>query len=280
MLWERVSDRLLRLREIFKKAATTDQQRLETTLIMADVGVKFARQLAESVTNTAYPLDRLKTEMIKLIERPSVYRSSARPEITVVCGVNGSGKTTTVAKLAYYWSNQNRKVIVASADTYRDAASEQLELWARKANVDIVTSQHGQDGASVAFDTVNHALQKSYDCVIVDTAGRLHTRSDLMEELKKIKRVIGKVKPGAPERILLTIDASLGQNSIKQAQVFNAAVGVTGLVLTKMDGTAKGGAIIPIVNELNMPVEFIGLGEDIDDLVPFNPEEFVEALFE
>ncbi len=278
MLWKPLKDRLSRLREIFKKISPADPH-IEETLILADVGVKFARVLTEQIASSQNPIARLKAEMIKLIDRPRINNQSVPPEVIIVCGINGSGKTTTVAKLAHYYSNQGKKVIIASADTYRDGASLQLEIWAKKADVDIVASQQGQDGASVVFDAIERARSKGYDLVIVDTAGRLHTRIDLMEELKKIKKVIEKVKPGGPEKIVLTIDASLGQNSIKQAQVFNQAVGITGLILTKMDGTAKGGAIIPIVNELNVPVEFIGVGEGIEDLIPFDAQEFVEALF-
>ncbi|MEO0225899.1 MAG: signal recognition particle-docking protein FtsY [candidate division WOR-3 bacterium] len=279
MLWENLKTRLSRLREIFKRARSGEISEIEQTLILADIGIKFSRKLIEQISTAADPVEKLKGEMIRLLSRPMPTKSFEPPEIILVCGVNGSGKTTTVAKLAHYYSGQQKKVVVACSDTYRDAASLQLEIWSKKAGVDIVTSQKGQDGASVAFDAINHARARNFDCVIVDTAGRLHTRIDLMEELKKIKRVIGKIKEGGPDRILLTIDATLGQNSIKQAQAFHNAIGITGIILTKMDGTAKGGAIIPIVNELNVPVEFLGVGEELDDLVPFRPREFVEALF-
>ncbi len=278
MLWKNLRERLTRLRELFKKISTTETQELQTALILADVGEKYSRLLTER-TAKGKSLDTLKKEITELLTKPKIAISTPPPEIILVVGVNGSGKTTTIAKLAHYFSKQGKSIIAASSDTYRDAASLQLEIWAKKVAIDIVTSQQGQDGASVAFDAIKKAQAKNVDFVIVDSAGRLHTRADLMEELKKIKRVIGKVKSGAPERILLTIDATLGQNSIKQAMVFNEAIGITGLVLTKMDGTAKGGAIIPIVNELNVPIEFIGVGEDVDDLVPFDPKEFVETLF-
>lgn len=278
MLWKALSSRLFKLRELFNRVDPADRQTTQDALILADVGVRFAQLLTDHVSKSKTGVAALKDEIVRLIERPRKMSTPVPPEVIMVAGVNGSGKTTTVAKLAHHYAAQGKKVIVVSADTYRDAASEQLEIWARKAGVDIVTSQLGQDGASVAYDAVTRAVAQGYDYVLVDTAGRLHTRSDLLEELKKIKRVIGKLKPGSPEQILLTIDASLGQNSIRQAVAFNAAVGLTGLVLTKMDGTAKGGAIIPIVDALNVPVEFIAVGEAIDDLFPFDAVAFVTAL--
>ncbi len=280
MPWKALSRPLAKLRELFQRVNPADRSATQDALILADVGVRFAQLLTDRVVGSNTGLEALKHEMVRLIDRPQKESAASPPEIIMVAGVNGSGKTTTVAKLAHHYAVQGRKVIVVSADTYRDAASEQLEIWAGKAGVDIVTSQLGQDGASVAYDAVSRALAQGYDCVLIDTAGRLHTRSDLLEELKKIKRVIGKLKPGAPEQILLTIDASLGQNSIQQAAVFHAAIGVTGLVLTKMDGTAKGGAIIPIVDTLNVPVEFVATGEAIGDIARFDAKEFVDALFD
>lgn len=279
MLWKRVKERLSELRNLFKKTSETTGSSLEEALILADVGNKFSRHLTEIISKAQSPVQALREEITKLLDRPKTPPLFLPPEVIMVVGVNGSGKTTTVAKLAHYLGEHQKKVLVVSADTYRDAANLQLEIWAKRAGVDIVTSQQGQDGASVAYDGVARAVSKNIDCVLVDTAGRLHTRVDLLEELKKIKRVIGKVKPGAPEKVLLTIDATLGQNSIRQAVTFNEAIGITGLVLTKLDGTAKGGAIIPIVNELNIPVEFLCLGEDIDDIVEFDAKEFADALF-
>jgi fused signal recognition particle receptor len=200
------------------------------------------------------------------------------PHIIMVSGVNGSGKTTTVAKLAYRY-RRTGTVILASGDTYRDAGHEQLEIWAQRAGVEIVGSQKGQDAGAVVYDTIAKALQKNIDTVLIDTAGRLHTRSDLLEELKKIRRVITKLKARGPDLNLLTIDATLGQNSIQQARVFTHAIDINGLVLTKCDGTAKGGAVIPICNELHLPILFLGVGESIEDLIEFDPQAFVDILF-
>ncbi len=176
--------------------------------------------------------------------------------------------------------SKKEKVILVCADTYRDASSEQLEIWAQRAGVEIVASQKGQDAAAVVFDAISKARAKSIDTILIDTAGRLHTRSDLMDELKKIRRVIIKLKPTGPDLNILTIDANLGQNSIQQARVFTQETGVNSLILTKFDGTAKGGAIIPICNELKLPVLYLGIGEDIEDIIEFDPHTFVEALFE
>jgi len=221
----------------------------------------------------------LKKELVDLlgIDIPKI--GIEKPTIVMVSGVNGSGKTTTVAKLANIYQ-QHERVILASGDTYRDAASEQLGIWALRVNVEIVTSQKGQDAAAVVFDTISRAKAKSIDRVLVDTAGRLHTRGDLMAELKKIRQVITKFRPQGPDLNILTIDANLGQNSIQQARVFTKEIGINGLILTKFDGTSKGGAIIPICNELNLPVLYLGIGEGLDDIVEFEPQLFVDTLFE
>jgi fused signal recognition particle receptor len=203
----------------------------------------------------------------------------SNPLIILIVGVNGTGKTTSIAKLAKLYSDQGKKVMVAACDTFRAAALEQLSIWAQRAGVDIVKSQPNQDPASVAFDAVKSALAKKIDVVIVDTAGRLHTKYNLMEELKKIKRVMGKSLEGAPQDVFLVLDATTGQNGISQAKMFDEAVGLTGIILAKLDGTAKGGIVIAIANELKIPVRYVGLGEKIDDLEEFDPKDFVEALF-
>jgi fused signal recognition particle receptor len=206
--------------------------------------------------------------------------ASAKPFVVMVVGVNGAGKTTTIGKMAYQYRQAGHKVIIGAADTFRAAANEQLEIWAQRAGVDIVQQSHGADPASVAFDAINSALSKHADVVIIDTAGRLHTKTNLMEELKKIKRVMAKRLPGAPHEVLLVLDATTGQNGLQQVKHFTEAVEVTGLVLTKLDGTAKGGIVLAISNEMKMPVKFIGVGEKIDDLQVFDPRAFVGALFE
>ncbi len=202
-----------------------------------------------------------------------------KPHVIMIVGVNGVGKTTTIGKLAYNYRSAGKRVIIGAADTFRAAANEQLEIWARRAGVEIVAQRHGSDPASVAYDTLKAAIARGTDVVIVDTAGRLHTKSNLMEELKKIRRVMGKLMPDAPHEVLLVLDATTGQNAIQQALQFRKAVDVNGLVVTKLDGTAKGGVVIGISNELGVPVKYIGVGEQIDDLQVFDKDAFVDALF-
>jgi fused signal recognition particle receptor len=204
----------------------------------------------------------------------------AKPHVIMIVGVNGGGKTTTIGKMAHNFKQAGKFVMIGAADTFRAAANEQLEIWARRAGVDIVRQPQGADPASVAFDTLGSALARNADVVIIDTAGRLHTKTNLMEELKKIKRVLGKRLPGAPHEILLVLDATTGQNALQQARLFHEAVGVTGLVLTKLDGTAKGGIVLAVSTELKIPVKYLGVGEQIDDLQPFDRQVFVDALFE
>jgi fused signal recognition particle receptor len=196
-----------------------------------------------------------------------------------VVGINGVGKTTTIGKLAHLYVRDGRKVVIAAADTFRAAANEQLQIWADRARAMLVRQSQGADPAAVAFDAVAAAISQGADVVIVDTAGRLHTRVNLMEELSKIKRVIQKRLPGAPHEVLLVLDASTGQNGLQQARQFDASVGVTGLVLTKLDGTAKGGIVLAVTREMRVPVRFIGVGEGLEDLQPFDAESFVAALF-
>lgn len=202
------------------------------------------------------------------------------PHTIMVVGVNGVGKTTTIGKLAHNYRNAGKKVIIGAADTFRAAANEQLEIWAERASVDIVQQAHGADPAAVAYDTLKAAIARKSDVVIIDTAGRLHNKANLMAELEKISRVMRKLKVDAPNEVFLTLDATTGQNALQQAKEFAKVSKLTGLVLTKLDGTAKGGIIIAITNELKLPVRYIGVGEKIDDLQPFNPVDFVEALFE
>jgi fused signal recognition particle receptor len=205
---------------------------------------------------------------------------AVKPFVIMVVGINGVGKTTSIGKLAHQYIKSGKKVVIAAADTFRAAANEQLDVWAKRAGAEIISQAQGSDPAAVAFDAVNSALAKGADVVIIDTAGRLHTKVNLMEELKKIKRVVQKQNPEFPHEVLLVLDASTGQNGVQQAKQFSAAVGVTGLILTKLDGTAKGGIVLAIAKELGLRVKFIGVGEGIDDLQPFDREAFVDALFE
>ncbi len=209
------------------------------------------------------------------------FNSTKKPYVLMIVGVNGVGKTTSVGKLAYNFKKAGKSVLIGSADTFRAAANEQLDIWAKRADVEIIQNPKTSDPASVAFDTINSAVRKNTDVVIIDTAGRLHNKTHLMEELKKIKRVVQKVIPDAPHEIFIAIDATTGQNGLNQAKEFsNALEGLTGIILTKLDGTAKGGIVIKINNELNIPVRFIGVGEQIDDLQLFDSENFVEALLQ
>jgi fused signal recognition particle receptor len=279
-------EKLAKTRQLFSRLISSPQtnlEELEAALLSADVGVRATRLLLDAVRcGKAQPKQLLKQEIVRLLSsavkpQPSV---AELPAVIMVVGVNGSGKTTTVGKLCHYYARQGKKVVVAAADTYRDAASEQLGIWAERAEVMWVRSQKGQDAAAVAFDTINKAMQQRFDIVFVDTAGRLHTRKDLMAEVGKIKRVCSRVKLGAPDEIWLVLDATVGQNGIRQAQTFNEQLGLTGVIITKLDGTAKGGVLIPVVMELGLPVRFIGTGEGISDLEPFDPEAYARALID
>ena len=273
----------------------TTLEELETTLIGADLGFDLTSALITRLRERVglreagseqavmacmkeFLQERLAT--VSSNGRRDFFSPPNRPQVIMIVGVNGVGKTTTIAKLANRFREHGRSVLVAAADTFRAAASEQLDIWAKRADVEIIKTQHGADPASVAFDAVQSAQAKNTEIVIVDTAGRLHTKSNLMEEMKKISRVMSRVIPAAPHEVLLVIDATTGQNGLRQAEVFSAAVGVTGLVITKLDGTAKGGIVFSIQEKLKIPVRFIRVGEGIDDLQPFDPAEFVAALFE
>jgi fused signal recognition particle receptor len=280
----KLASSLAKTRHVFQRllvAANTEE--LEEALLAADVGIKATEILTEKVKHAAGDRrDVLETEISRLLSPPQSPASSPQspPLVVMIVGVNGSGKTTTVGKLCRLFADQGQRVVVAAADTYRDAAAEQLGIWAKRAGVEIVSSVQGQDAAAVAFDTIQKAVQKSIDVVLVDTAGRLHTRRDLMDEAVKIKRVCAKVKPGAPDEVWLVLDATVGQNGLRQAAAFNEQLGLTGLVITKLDGTAKGGVLIPIVMELGVPVRFTGTGEGLDDIEPFDPQAYAKALFE
>lgn len=265
-------------------------EELEEALITSDVGAHAAQEvisfLKEKVrkgeaTGISSIKDTLKNSLVSLLGSSTpVVMFGDKPFVILIIGVNGVGKTTTIGKLASRFVSQGHSVMLAAADTFRAAAIEQLEIWAKRAGASIVKHQSGSDPAAVAFDAIVSAKNKKIDVVIIDTAGRLHTKSPLMEELKKVKRVIQKAMPSAPHEVILVVDATTGQNALRQAQLFNDAIGITGVALTKLDGTAKGGIVFAIRKELGIPVRLIGIGEGVDDLRDFDPKEFVEALFD
>ncbi len=263
-------------------------EELEALLFSADLGVKTAESLLATVRERAQGGDaaavrRVLREAIldklRPIERPAP-ASGGPPRVILVLGVNGSGKTTTIGKLAARYRSQGQRVVLGAGDTFRAAATEQLEVWGERVGCEVVKGQPGADPAAVAFDTVKAAGARGADVAIVDTAGRLQTRAPLMEELGKIVRVIGRDLPGAPHETLLVLDANTGQNAISQARLFTEVAGVTGLVLTKLDGTAKGGVIVGLADEFGIPVRYVGVGEGVEDLREFSAQEFVDALFE
>jgi fused signal recognition particle receptor len=263
-------------------------EEIEEILIMADVGPQATQSLITAIreqkariSNSGDLKNVLKDEMKKILKHaPKIMCAGEKPYIILTVGVNGTGKTTTIGKLARRFTDQGFTVTLAAADTFRAAAIEQLEIWAQRAGAHIVKHRSGADPAAVAYDAVSSAKTKSIDTVIIDTAGRLHTKTNLMEELKKINRVIGREVPSAPHEVLLVVDATSGQNAISQAKMFNEAVNVTGIALTKLDGTAKGGIILAINKELGIPVKLIGVGEGVDDLQDFDAGEFINALFD
>lgn len=262
---------------------------LETILLTADVGVAATQTLLEQIksrvkrhnlSDTTELRDALKQALLELLtplER-SLDTSTAKPFVIMLAGVNGTGKTTTIGKLANYFQAQGKSVLIAAGDTFRAAAREQLQVWGDRNNVHVIANESG-DSAAVIFDAVNSAKARGVDIVLADTAGRLPTQLNLMDEIRKVQRVIDKAMPGAPHEILLVLDANTGQNAVTQVKAFDGALKVTGLVLSKLDGTAKGGVIAAIAQSRPIPIRYIGVGENIDDLRPFNADEFVEALF-
>ncbi len=258
-------------------------ERLEEALIAADVGVPATAELVQRLearpdAGGAGLTEALTEEIARMLGQPAQLNVQARPSVILVVGVNGTGKTTTIGKLAAKLSEHGHSVLVAAADTFRAAAEEQLEIWAQRADADFVGSERGGDPAAVAFDAIGAAESRGRDVVVVDTAGRLHTQANLMEELAKVRRVIGQRLEGAPHETLLVVDATTGQNGLQQARLFGQAVEVTGIALTKLDGSAKGGIAIAIAHELGLPVKLIGIGEGLEDLRPFDSEEFARAL--
>jgi fused signal recognition particle receptor len=256
-------------------------ERLEEALIAADVGVPATAELVgrlEARGEVGDLTEALVEEASAMLGEPGRLHVQERPSVVLVVGVNGTGKTTTIGKLAHHLHEHGRSVIVAAADTFRAAAEEQLEIWAERAQADFVGSDRGGDPAAVAYDAIEAASARSRDVVLVDTAGRLHTQTNLMEELAKVRRVIEGRLESAPHETLLVVDATSGQNGVRQAQLFGEAVQVTGVALTKLDGSAKGGVALAIAHELGLPVKLVGVGESVEDLRPFNPRDFARAL--
>jgi fused signal recognition particle receptor len=266
---------------------------LEMQLVMSDVGVEATRQVIdnleqsvarEEMADARALVGSLKQELVDLLEPCKtpldVTASQKAPFVILVVGVNGVGKTTTIGKLAKYYQSQGKSVMLAAGDTFRAAAVEQLQVWGERNEVPVIAQHTGADSASVIFDAVQAAQARGTDIIIADTAGRLHNKNNLMDELSKVVRVMQKLDGTAPHEVMLVLDAATGQNALNQAEQFRKAVGVTGVALTKLDGTAKGGVIFAIAKQLGLPIRFIGVGEQIDDLRPFRPEDFVEALFD
>lgn len=282
-----------RIKSLFRGKIDADTlEKLEQLFFEADLGVQTSSELIEKIKefHKQYPnmdgdslLNKIKEELVIILKKypPDLIEGPAEtPTVILIVGVNGNGKTTSVAKLAKRYKNNNKKVLIAAADTFRAAAMEQLEVWANRLNIDIVKGKPGSDPAAVTFDALSAAKARKADILIIDTAGRLHTKTDLMQELEKIKRSCNKVLPGSPHETLLILDATTGQNAIDQAKTFHKFTPITGIILTKLDGTARGGIVINIQRQLGLPIKFIGVGEGLDDLEPFNPENFVTALFD
>lgn len=262
----------------------------EETLVTSDLGVSTTMKLRQEIekqiekkssTDPAEIKKSLKSTILTILKNAEgeVKTANIKPFVIMVAGVNGVGKTTTIGKLAYKFKEEGKKVMVAAADTFRAAAVDQLEIWSNRVSSEFIKGQMGSDPSAVAYDAVKAAISRNMDILIIDTAGRLHTRSNLMEELKKLRKVVGRELEGAPHETILVLDATTGQNAVQQAKLFDEALKLTGIALTKLDGTAKGGVIVSIANELKIPVKYIGIGESLKDLRDFNAEEFVEALF-
>ena len=285
-LTERLRDSFRRTREKLGLGANLDEavdfEALEESLLLADVGLPAAREILETLRSRRGSVrQNLRAILLEIVSRPSEGALAPRagtPRVTMVVGVNGAGKTTSVAKLARKLASLDRKVLVVAGDTFRAAAQEQLGVWADRTGVDIVGGEPGRDPASVVHDGLSRAVSDSFDEVLVDTAGRLHTKRPLMDELAKVARIASRVIPEAPHETLLVLDATVGGNGLRQAREFTSALKVTGIVLAKMDGTARGGIVVAVAKELGIPVRYVGVGEGAADLLPFSPEAFVDAL--
>lgn len=280
-----------KLGSIFKASVKIDEdffEELEETLITADIGAETSIEICDrlraqvkeqGITDSTEVLAAMKAIIAEMISGDNRLSLNTKPAVITMIGVNGAGKTTTVGKLSANLKKEGKKVLVAAADVFRAAAIEQLNVWTDRAGVDIIKREEGSDPAAVVYDACTKVAEEDYDVLIIDTAGRLHNKKNLMDELKKIDRIIGQKLPESDRETLLVLDATTGQNAVNQAKLFNEAAEISGIVLTKLDGTAKGGIIIPIRNELNIPVKLVGVGEKIEDLQPFVPEDYAEALF-
>ncbi len=278
-----------KIRSLFQRKVDEEAiDELEKLFFEVDLGSEIASELTEKVrklfrknpeTTSETILDEIKRDLISSI-KPSQHALSTSPHVILIVGVNGNGKTTTIAKLASRYKKEGKKVLIGASDTFRAAACDQLEIWANRLNVEIVKGKPMSDPASVAFDAITAAKSRNCDVVLIDTAGRLHTRNDLMQELAKIRRVIAKAEATAPHETLLVLDATHGQNALSQAASFHESTPLTGLILTKLDGTAKGGTTLSIQRKLNLPIRYIGTGESLEDLEPFEPTSFVNSLFD
>jgi fused signal recognition particle receptor len=284
---ERFDDIVRRDEEPARRGRAVDLETidaLEEALISADVGVAAADEIISAVRSKRTSGDALRTlvkeEIRAILRGADMPVTRGTPHVVLIVGVNGTGKTTTVGKLARLIKESGQTPIICAADTFRAAAVEQLQVWASRAGVDFVRAQGGADPAAVVFDAIAAGKARGRDVILVDTAGRLHTRANLMAELDKIKRIAAREVPGSPHEVLLVLDATVGQNGLTQAREFMSVAGVNGIVLTKLDGTAKGGIAVAIAHDLKLPIRYVGVGEGIDDLVPFSPDEYVDALFE
>ena len=285
---ERFEDVVQRADEPSRRSQPVDletEEALEEALISADVGVAATERIVAAVRARRGRTESLRSlvkeeirQILRAAETPA--SNGVRPHVVMIVGVNGTGKTTTVGKLARLIKDSGQSPLICAADTFRAAAVEQLEIWANRAGVDIIRARTGSDPAAVVFDAIASAKARKRDVLLVDTAGRLHTRVNLMTELDKIKRIASREIEGAPHEVLLVLDATVGQNGLAQAREFMSVAGVNGIVLTKLDGTAKGGIAVAIAYDLKLPIRYVGVGEGIDDLIPFSPDDYVEALFE
>ena len=261
-----------------EKKEKYDKDTIEEILIVSDIEYDLVEKILDNLPKEVTK-EKLKKELDKIFENLKPYEMpEAKPFVELIIGVNGAGKTTTIAKLTQKYKEEGKKIILGAGDTFRAAAIEQLKKWANKLEVPIIATKQGHDSSAVAYDTISSAIAKGYDNVIVDTAGRLHTQTNLANELKKIVRVMDKALSGAPHRKILILDGTQGNSAIEQAKAFNEMVGIDGIIITKLDGTAKGGAVFSIVNELKLPIFYIGVGESADDLVEFNKDDFIESI--
>src|SRR5215475_1227628 len=289
---ENLSERIEEVVAFSKEIDRATLDDLEATLIGADLGSTTTHEVLgklrekadrKQIKNVDELKRLLKEELLAILEQGSsrpVKRVEGRPEVILVVGVNGTGKTTTIGKLAQVFRSEGKNVLLCAADTFRAAAIEQLEIWGQRTGTEVIKTKAGGDPAAVLFDALQSAVARKTDYVVVDTAGRLHTKSSLMAELDKMRRTAQRIIPGAPHETLLVMDATTGQNGLQQARMFTESAGVTGIVLTKLDGTAKGGVVVAICRELGLPVRYVGVGEKAGDLLPFDPREFVDSLFE